>query len=240
MSLGTLGLAFLAGALSVLSSCVLPLLPIMLGSAASEHRLAPAALAAGLSLSFVVIGLFVATVGFTAGLDTGFFRLVSAVLLIAVGTLLLVPRLGAQAAAAGGPVSNWVEGQFGGFAAHGLGGQFLLGLLLGAVWSPCVGPTLGAASLLASQGQDLPRVTLTMAIFGVGAALPLVLFGLLSRATLMRARDGLMSAATLGKSLRGAAFIVIGVANISGADKRLEAALVAASPQWLTDLTTYF
>ena len=130
MSLGTLGLAFLAGALSVLSPCVLPLLPIMLGSAASEHRLAPAALAAGLSLSFVVIGLFVATVGFAAGLDTGFFRLVSAVLLIAVGTLLLVPRLGAQAAAAGGPVSNWVEGQFGGFAAHGLGGQFLLGLLL--------------------------------------------------------------------------------------------------------------
>src|SRR6478736_6437920 len=113
MSLGTLGLAFLAGALSALSPCLLPLLPIMLGSAASEHRLAPAALAAGLSLSFVVIGLFVATVGFTAGLDTGFFRLVSAVLLIAVGTLLLVPRLGAQAAAAGGPVSNWVEGRLG-------------------------------------------------------------------------------------------------------------------------------
>src|SRR6476469_11027689 len=144
MSLGTFGLAFLAGALSVLSPCVLPLLPIMLGSAASEHRLAPAALAAGLSLSFVVIGLFVATVGFTAGLDTGFFRLVSAILLIAVGTLLLVPRLGAQAAAAGGPVSNWVEGQLGGFATHGLGGQFLLGVLLGAV-CPCVGPTLGAA-----------------------------------------------------------------------------------------------
>ena len=60
MSLGTLGLAFLAGALSVLSPCVLPLLPIALGSAASEHRFAPAALAAGLSLSFVIIGLFVA------------------------------------------------------------------------------------------------------------------------------------------------------------------------------------
>jgi hypothetical protein len=130
MSLGTLGLAFLAGALSVLSPCVLPLLPIMVGSAASEHRFAPAALAAGLLLSFVVIGLFVATVGFAAGLDTGFFRLVSAILLIAVGTLLLVPRLGAQAAAAGGPVSNWVEGQLGGFATHELGGQFLLACCL--------------------------------------------------------------------------------------------------------------
>src|SRR6478609_2333066 len=178
MSLGTLGLAFLAGALSVLSPCVLPLLPIVLGSAASEHRLAPAVLAAGLALSFVVIGLFVATIGFAAGLDTGVFRLVSAVLLIAVGTL-LVPRLGAQAAAAAGPVSNWVEGQFGGFAAQGLSGQFLLGLLLGAVWSPCVGPTLGAASILAAKGENLGQVALTMIAFGIGAAVPLIAIGLL-------------------------------------------------------------
>jgi len=70
--------------------------------------------------------------------------------------------------------------------------------------------------------------------------LPLVLFGLLSRATLMRARPGLMSVGKLGKSLLGAAFVVIGVAIVSGSDKRLEAGLVAASPQWLTDLTTYF
>ena len=152
MSLGTLGLAFLAGALSVLSRCVLPLLPIMLGSAASEHRLAPAALAAGLSLSFVVIGLFVAAVGFAAGLDSGAFRLVSAVLLIAIGTLLLVPRLGSQAAAAGGPVSNWVEEQFGGFAAHGLGGQFPLGLLLGAVFG-----ALASGRRLARPRSSRPR-----------------------------------------------------------------------------------
>jgi cytochrome c biogenesis protein CcdA len=231
MSLGTLGLAFLAGALSVLSPCVLPLLPIMLGSAASEHRLAPAALAAGLSLSFVVIGLFVATVGFTAGLDTGFFRLVSAVLLIAVGTLLLVPRLGAQAAAAaGGPVSNWVDGQFGGFAAHGLGGQFLLGLLLGAVWSPCVGPTLGAASILAAKGENLGQVAITMIAFGIGAAVPLIAIGLLSREALSRWRGRLMEAGKGGKALLGALLIAIGLLVATGLDKRLETLLVDASP----------
>ena len=71
----TLGLAFLAGILSVLSPCVLPLLPLVLGAAASEHRLGPAALAGGLALSFVAIGLFVATVGFAIGLDAGVFRL---------------------------------------------------------------------------------------------------------------------------------------------------------------------
>lgn len=240
MSLGTLGLAFLAGALSVLSPCVLPLLPIMLGSAASEHRLAPAALAAGLSLSFVVIGLFVATVGFAAGLDTGVFRLVSAVLLIAVGTLLLVPRLSAQAAAAGGPVSNWVEGQFGGFAAHGLGGQFLLGLLLGAVWSPCVGPTLGAASILAAKGENLGEVALTMVAFGIGAAVPLIAIGLLSREALSRWRGRLMEAGKGGKVLLGGVLIAIGLLVATGLDKRLETFLVDASPAWLTRLTTQF
>ena len=79
-----------------------------------------------------------------------------------------------------------------------------------------------------------------MAVFGIGAALPLVLLGSLSRATLMRVRVRLMSAGKLGKGLLGAAFILIGVAIISGADKRVEAALVEASPQWLTDLTTSF
>jgi cytochrome c-type biogenesis protein len=239
MSLGTLGLAFLAGALSVLSPCVLPLLPIVLGSAASEHRLAPAALAAGLSLSFVIIGLFVATIGFAAGLDTGFFRLVSAVLLIAVGTLLLVPRLSAQAAAAGGPVSNWVEEQFGGFAAQGLGGQFLLGLLLGAVWSPCVGPTLGAASILAAK-ENLGQVALTMIAFGVGAALPLIAIGLLSREALSRWRGRLMEAGKGGKALLGGLLVAIGLLVATGLDKRLETLLVDVSPDWLTRLTTQF
>lgn len=236
----TLALAFVAGLLSILSPCVLPLVPIVLAAAVTAHPLGAFAVAGGLALSFTGLGLLLALAGFGLGIDAGTFRLAAAATMVMLGAVLMVPSWQARLAVAGGSVSNWADRRFGNFAASGLAGQFAIGLLLGAVWSPCVGPTLGAASLLASQGQDLPRVTLTMAIFGVGAALPLVLFGLLSRATLMRARDGLMSAGKLGKSLLGAAFIVIGVAIISGADKRLEAALVAASPQWLTDLTTYF
>ncbi len=207
MSLGTIGLAFLAGILSILSPCVLPLVPIVLGSAASEHRYAPVALAAGLALSFVIIGIFVATIGFAIGLDAGVFRAISAVLLIGLGVLLLVPNLSAQVAAAGGPVSNWVEGQFGGFAANGIGGQFALGLMLGAVWSPCVGPTLGAASLLAAKGQNLGEVTLTMLAFGLGAGLPLIVLGLLSREAFMRWRGRLMEAGKGGKAVLGGLLI---------------------------------
>src|SRR5262245_57471837 len=117
---GTLGLALLAGVLTVLSPCVLPILPIVLGTAASRHRLGPVALAAGLALSFTAIGLFVATVGFAAGFDTDFFRTVSAVLLIGVGLVLLVPKLQEQFALAAAPVSNWAGGYADNFTPSGL------------------------------------------------------------------------------------------------------------------------
>jgi cytochrome c-type biogenesis protein len=236
----TLALAFAAGLLSILSPCVLPLVPIVLGTAIAAHPLGAVALAAGLSLSFTVLGLLLALVGFGLGIDAGMFRVAAAAIMIGLGAVLLVPVWQARLAAAGGPLSDWADRRFGGFASSGLAGQFALGLLLGAVWSPCVGPTLGAASLLASQGHDLLRVALTMAVFGIGAALPLILLGLLSRATLTGVRSRLMSAGKLGKGLLGATFIVIGVAIVSGADKRIEAALVAASPPWLTELTTSF
>ena len=222
-------LAFAAGLLSILSPCVLPLVPIVLGAAVSAHALGAVALAAGLAVSFTLLGLVLALVGFSLGIDAGMFRVAAAAIMIVLGVILVVPSWQAQLATAGGPVSAWADRRFGGFASSGLAGQFAIGLLLGAVWSPCVGPTLGAASLLASQGQDLLQVALTMAVFGIGAALPLVFLGLLSRATLMRVRSRLMSAGKLGKALLGAAFIVIGVAIVSGARSTGSSAFVDAS-----------
>ncbi len=238
--IATLGLAFLAGILTVLSPCVLPLLPIVLGTAASEHRAGPVALAVGLSLSFVAIGLFVATIGFAAGLDTDLFRTVSAVLLIGIGLMLLVPRLQTQFALAASPVGNFVDERLGGFATNGLWGQFGLGLLLGAVWSPCVGPTLGAASLLAAKGENLGEVALTMFAFGIGAALPLMALGLISREAMMRMRGRLVEAGKGGKMLLGLLLVAIGLLVATGLDKRLETVLVDASPAWLTELTTRY
>ena len=238
--MATLALAFLAGILSTLSPCVLPLLPIVLGAAAAEHRLGPAALALGLALSFVVIGLFVATIGFSIGIDADFFRAVAAALLIGIGAVLLLPGLQQRVAAAAGPLSNWTEQRFGGFSTTGLGGQFAVGVLLGAVWSPCVGPTLGAASVLASQGKNLPQVGLTMLAFGIGAAVPLLLLGMLSREALMAWRSRLMEAGSGLKAALGAVLVLVGLLILTGYDKRLEALVVQISPDWLTALTTRF
>ncbi|HEY6254701.1 MAG TPA: cytochrome c biogenesis CcdA family protein [Xanthobacteraceae bacterium] len=238
--LSTLGLAYLAGALSTLSPCVLPLLPIILGSAASAHRLGPLALALGLASAFVIVGLFVATIGFSIGLDGDVFRTIAAVLMIAVGAVLIVPVLAARLALAGGPVSQWAEQRLAGFSASGLTGQFWVGALLGVVWSPCVGPTLGAASLLASQARDLPQVAATMLLFGLGASTPLLAVGMLSREAMKRVRDRLLAAGRGLKAVLGAAFVLVGASIVTGLDKQIETALVESSPPWLTALTTRF
>jgi cytochrome c-type biogenesis protein len=240
MTAGGLVLSFVAGVLSILSPCVLPLLPIILGAAASEQKWGPAALAAGLSISFVAIGLFVATIGFSIGLDGDVFRYVAAVFMIAIGVVLMAPRLQAGLAVAGGPIANWADRRRTGLDSGGLRGQFGIGVLLGAVWSPCVGPTLGAASLLAAKGRDLGQVGLTMFVFGLGAGLPLLALGLLSREAMMRWRHRLAAAGHGLKAGFGAILVAIGALVITGLDKAVETALVEASPQWLTDLTTRF
>lgn len=235
---GSLLLAFAAGLLTILSPCVLPILPLALGAAASEHRYGPLALAAGLTISFVAIGLFVATVGFSIGLDGDVFRAVAAVLMIALGLVLLLPVAQARFATAAGPAGNWAAERLDAVSRTGLSGQFVVGLLLGAVWSPCVGPTLGAVSVLAAQGKELGSVALTMAVFGLGAATPLVVLGLLTRETLMRWRTRMAEAGRIGKAALGVLLLVSGVAVLSGVDKTAETALVQASPEWLTNLTT--
>jgi cytochrome c biogenesis protein CcdA len=238
--MATAGFAFLAGVLSLLSPCVLPLVPMVLAAATGEHRLGPAALATGLAISFTAIGIFIALFGFALGLDAEAFRIAAAVLMIVMGSVLLVPAMQVRLAAAAGPAANWTENRFGGFSTSGLGGQFGVGLLLGAVWVPCVGPTLGAASLLASRGENLGQVSLTMLAFGIGAALPLLLLGFASRETIMRWRGRLMSGGKAGKAVMGALLVVVGVAILTGLDKKIETVLTQAAPWWLIDLTTRF
>jgi cytochrome c-type biogenesis protein len=237
---GAIGLGFLAGVLTILSPCVLPLLPLVLGPALSAHRFGLPALAAGLVVAFVGVGLFVATVGFSIGLDGDVFRRVAAVMLGLLGIVLLSSTLQLKLATAGGGISNAGSRLAARISPNGAGGQFVLGLLLGAIWSPCVGPTLGATSLLAAQGQDLPSVVAVMAAFGLGTALPLIGLGLLSRQAMARWRGRLLGAGKTGKMLLGAVSLAVAALILSGYDRSLETVLVQASPDWLTDLTTRF
>lgn len=235
-----MGFGFVAGMLSTLSPCVLPLLPLVLGPALAVRRGGVPALVAGLVLSFAGIGLFVGTVGFAIGLDGDLFRDISAVLLGGLGIVLLSDALQQRFAMAASGVGDAASRLIARVTLTGAKGQFVVGVLLGAVWSPCVGPTLGAASVLAAQGKDLASVAAVMVAFGLGTSVPMLIVGALSRTALMRWRGKMMNAGRTGKILFGASAVTIAVLILTGADHGLEAALVATSPTWLTDLTTRF
>jgi cytochrome c-type biogenesis protein len=240
MSLPDLALALLSGVLSTLSPCVLPLLPIVIASATQAHRWGGLALGLGLTVSFTLLGLFLATVGIEIGLSPSRFRLVAGFMLLLFGLVLLVPYLqkrftemASLVAGRGGNLSSRVSGE-------GWHGQLLVGLLLGAIWTPCVGPTLGAAATLASSGQHLGHAALTMLSFGIGAALPLVLLGSISGQSLNKIRSRLLRSAEGGKRVLGALLLLIGLGIVTGYDRKVESLLVSASPDWLTALTTRF
>jgi cytochrome c-type biogenesis protein len=239
-SIITYGLAYLAGILSTLSPCVLPLVPIVLASAVAAHRWGALALTTGLMLSFTAVGMLVSAAGASLGLTDTVFHNTAAVFLVAAGIVLLSPALQARLAVATGGAANAGQSFLARFSLEGLRGQFLIGLVLGAVWSPCVGPTLGAAAALAAQGKDLAKVAALMAIFGLGAGTPLLVLGMLSRTVMMKLRGKLMSVGSMGKSILGAIVLLMGLLALSGCDKALESQALKITPDWLVNITTRY
>lgn len=238
--LTTLGLAFLAGVLSLLSPCVLPIAPIVLGTAVNAHPRGHWALLAGLSLSFVVVGTLIAWAANQFGFDPGVLQIVGAVLLGVLGVVLVFAPLQERLAGASSGLSQISNGWLDRLSPEGLGGQFVVGLVLGLVWSPCVGPTLGAAIVLASQGKDLGPIALVMLAFSLGAALPLLILARLSRAVLGRVRGKLLSVGKIGKIIMGVLMIVISLLMLTGGIHVIGAALTAIMPQWLVELVTRY
>lgn len=238
----TFGLGYLAGLLSTLSPCVVPLLPILVASALAQHRLGLLALAVGLALSFAIAGLFVATIGLSLGIDGTLLHRVAGALLIVFGAVMALPVLQRSFAAATARFAGGGSAVLGRVSGRGWRGQFVVGLLLGVVWTPCVGPTLGAAVTLAAAGQRLAEVAALMLVFGLGAATPLVVLGALSqRVSAAPRRFGLgLGLAESARRVLGAGLMLVGVVIVAGLDRGVESWLVDRSPDWLTQLTTRF
>lgn len=237
---GSYGFGFLAGLLSTLSPCVLPIIPILLGSATNAHPRAPLALAGGLALSYAVIGTTLAWAGSALDVDASIFRNVGAAILGVLGLVLMSGSLQQRFASATSGIGDAGNNLISRMSLDGLRGQFAIGLVLGVVWSPCVGPTLGAAVVLASHGSQLLQVALLMGIFGLGAALPVVALAYVSRGAMLNMRGKLMQAGKTGKMVLGAIMIALAAMILTGADKPVETWLVDQSPAWLTKLTTRF
>jgi cytochrome c biogenesis protein CcdA len=234
--MGAVLLSFAAGALSLLSPCVLPLLPVALAGALDRHRLGAVALAGGLALSATGFGLSAALLG--TALDRDAVRLVAAALLVVVGAVLLMPALEEIFARAARPIAGGAATLLQRLdGSRGLAAQVLAGALLGVLWIPCGGPTLASAIGLAAQRESLAAAAVVMAAYSAGAAVPLLAVAYGSRRTLCTP-PRLAAIARVGKPAMGMALVLMGALTLAGADKVLEGHLVDLMPAWLVDLTT--
>ena len=238
--MGSAFLGLIAGMLTTLSPCVLPILPIVLIGALGQRRWGPVALIGGMVLSFTALGLLVPGTARALDIPSDFIRSTSAVLLMLFGLVLLSTALQNRFAALSAPLSNAMNNVAGTFAPQGVQGQFLLGALLGAIWTPCSGPTLGAAITLAASGETVLKAGAVMLAFGIGAAIPLLLLAYGSRETMKARRTLFLEVGRIANPALGALLVAVAVLILLGLDRSIEAAMVGAMPDWLLGLTTRF
>jgi cytochrome c-type biogenesis protein len=230
-------LGYLAGLLTLINPCVLPVLPIVLATALQAHRLGPVAMAAGMSLAFVTLGLGVAALGRVFGLTTDTLADAAAVMMVVFGLVMLVPRLNAGFAFATAGVAAQADAGIDRVDRSGLGGQFLGGALLGAVWSPCVGPTLGGAISLASQGQSLFWAGAVMTAFAAGISTIILALGYGARAALQRRRALMQRIAARAKPIMGVVFVAVGLMILFRIHHMIQTWLINVLPYWLQDFS---
>lgn len=159
--------AFGAGIISVLSPCILPLLPAVLATSAGKNRLRPLAIVLGVSISFTIMGVATSAFGAVFSAYTDQLKILAEILILILGFALLLdislfnafskfPLLGKMNDE--GPVSG-----------------FLLGLSLGVLWIPCVGPILGSIlTMVALEGNTITGA-LTLSVYSLGFAVPMLL-----------------------------------------------------------------
>jgi len=232
--------AYIAGVLTLINPCVLPILPIVLASSTQASKHGPTAMAAGMSLTFVVLGMLILVFGRSVGLNEQSMLTFGAWAMIVFGTILLVPRLSETFATATAGFSGSANAGMDQLDGSGLSRQFLGGALLGAVWSPCIGPTLGGAISFASQGQSLVWSTLIMVFFALGVSTVILLLGYGTREIISSRRDLMRNLADKSRPLMGIVFLLVGVMLLTKTHHRIEAYLVDVLPHWLIDLSVKF
>lgn len=229
--------AYLAGLLTLINPCVLPVLPIVLATSLQTDRRAPLALTLGMSLSFVVLGLGVAAVGPALGIHEDTVSRAAALLMIGFGAVMLIPAFGGRFALATSGLAAKADVGMSATASGGLGSQILGGMLLGGVWSPCIGPTLGAAIAMASQGENLIRAGMTMTAFALGVSTLILGLAYGTRHWLRRNMNRMRAFAERSKPVLGVTFILIGLGLWFRVNHIIDAWMIENMPAWLIDFS---
>ena len=217
-----LAIGFVAGIVTALSPCVLPVLPIVLAGGATGRR--PLAIVAGIVVSFTIFTLFAAWLLDLLGLPEDVLRNLAIALLFLVALTLLVPQ-----------VAEWLARPLQVLTRRSggdLGGGFLLGASLGLVFVPCAGPVLAAVTVIAARrdvGLDSFLLTLSYAI---GAAVPMLAIAFAGQ----RAAHAFRAHALLVRRVSGVLVAGAALAITFGVDQNLQTAL----PGYTEELQKHF
>ena len=229
--------AYLAGLLTLINPCVLPLLPIVIAASFQSSRIGPLMLAAGLTFSFTIAGVAVTAFGHLAGIDGEHVSQAAAVLMVLFGGILLVPRAQVLVSRAVSPLADRASARLDRLNDTGGAGQLAVGVLLGVVWSPCIGPTLGGAIGLAASGEGLVHAGVTMLAFGAGISTLLAGLAYGSRELLVSRRRRLTAWMPWAKPIMGGALLLVGLAVFFHVERVIEIWLLDRMPGWLLDLS---
>ncbi|MDQ1275417.1 MAG: cytochrome c-type biosis protein [Euryarchaeota archaeon] len=159
--------AFGAGILSILSPCILPLLPAVLASSAGKGKLRPLAIVLGVSISFTLMGIVTSAFGAAFQAHTGQLKILAEILIIAMGLAMLL-EISLFNSFAKFPL-------LAGMKDEGPISGLLLGLSLGVLWIPCVGPILASILTMVALEGSTSNGALTLMIYSAGFAVPMLI-----------------------------------------------------------------
>lgn len=234
-----LPLLLLAGMLITLSPCILPVLPVMASSGLAKHKLAPVFTGAGLALGFALMGMLLHGVGQALGLSESVTRPLFASLLVIFGLALVLPWFKQGSSGLLAPLAAKAD-QLATALEQKPGGAFWLGMLLGAIWSPCAGPILGAALGLAGNSGSLVNAGVQMLVFGIGAALPLIAIAYLFAGSARRYLPKIAAGGELARKILGYSLLLVGVMILTRLDQMILIWATEHLPEsWLQLITRY-
>ncbi len=226
--------AFFAGFITVTSPCVLPILPIILGSALKKNRLYPVFMVLGLAFTFSLLGVLFGSIGSVIGLGKHTLETIAIALLGFMGLVIVVKPLQlafARFAAKTLECCRLAPRQTGSESALQ---AFAVGSSLGVVWAPCAGPVLASILALAASTQSAVASFFLLLVYALGAGAPMlaIAYGgqraLSGRRFLQEHTEGI-------KQAFGWILILTAALLALGLFQKLEAALLPYLPSYITN-----
>ena len=224
--------AFIAGLVTAVSPCVLPILPIVLATGADGDRRRPYLVITGLVASFSFFTLASVQIIRALHLPGSTLRDAAIVVIAVFGLTLLLPALTVRYER----LTARLPGVGARLAKPGVAGGLVTGVGLGLVWTPCAGPILGAITSLAVTAPGSFDTVALVVSYSIGAALPLLAIALGGRAALARLR--LRSASQWAGRAFGVLVLGTAVLMAAGLDTAISADLTNGLPNWTNTLQT--